>query len=136
MPLAAGEEEAPPCGTDLLTIAYDRGFVAGRRGYGVERCPYEGSSDGSLSLMVEWLNGNFDGLTAPADFKPPQVRRLKSADGHIIMTRRRACNRKRWPRSEYAARRLREILAETRAARACNCADSHPGPRLRAPPPV
>ncbi len=50
-----------------MTIAYDRGYAAGRRGRGANVCPYEGHTPGSFELAFQWFIGNFDGLTARKD---------------------------------------------------------------------
>ena len=81
-----------------MTRAYELGYAAGLRNRDIGHCPYEGHCEGSLYLQLQWMTGRFDAIT-----KPRVVRRKN-------LKPRRPYARVRWPRSEYARQRLRELL--------------------------
>lgn len=85
-----------------MSLAYARGFGAAKRDITIAYCPYEGHTVGSLALQREWMAGHFDALQ-------PQPAQRKSH--HLT---RRHTIRKRWPRSQYARRRVFEELGITR----------------------
>lgn len=86
-----------------MTLAYERGFAAGKRGKGANDCPYEGRNEGSLELMIQWLTGNFHGLTAPSRAHRPKAK-------PTVVTRRRSLGvGKNWPRSAYVRARILAI---------------------------
>jgi len=82
-----------------VTTAYQRGHKAGVRGDPPELCPYAGGCAGSRMLRRRWLEGHFDGSF--------NVKRRY--DGRKIGKTYRKL-RKRLPRSEYARRRVVELL--------------------------
>ena len=82
-----------------MTLAYQRGYRAAKTGKPRSACPFEGHSNASLSLQLQWQDGWFDATTG----KRLVHRRAKH------LTRRKTCGR-RWPRSEYARRRVQALL--------------------------
>jgi len=82
-----------------MTIAYMRGHRGGMRRIKPGSCPYEGHTDASMALQMEWMRGYFDGLTAPVRVRKrgPRVTYRKSV-------------RRGWPKSEYARKRVQELL--------------------------
>lgn len=91
-----------------MTRAYQLGYTAGlreRQGKKyIRECPFEGHNDASMVLQLAWMDGWFDAFTR---------RRSKNLKRKNLRPRRPYA-RVRWPRSEYARRRL-ESLLEVRA---------------------
>jgi hypothetical protein len=87
-----------------MTLAYQLGYTAGLRDRQgkkyVRACCYEGHNDASLKLQLEWMDGWFDAFTR---------RRSKNLKRKNLKPRRPHA-RVRWPRSEYARRRLESLL--------------------------
>lgn len=83
--------------------AYARGFSAAKRRRTIAYCPYEGHSDASLALQLEWMTGHFDAMTCPGSGRQ---RGTRWAHRKIVRTR--------WPRSQYARRRVLEELGIAR----------------------
>ena len=76
--------------------AYQRGHKAGLNGDPPESCPYLGLCCGSRVLRMRWMQGLFEGY-----FGAPVIPRS--------VTYRKTI-RRHWPRSEYARRRVMELL--------------------------
>jgi hypothetical protein len=70
----------------------------------IRACPFEGHDDASMSLQLAWMAGWFDAFTR---------RHSKNLKRKNLRPRRIA--RTRWPRSEYARRRLELSLRGARA---------------------
>ena len=84
------------------SYAYKRGYHAGYYGYGPDKCPYSGTTEGSVLLRRKWANGFETGRRAREfdDAERVQRERLKFRKPvHRI-------------RSEYAKRRLADIHAD------------------------
>lgn len=88
-----------------MTHAYRRGHTAAMRCRSLGRfpsCPYEGHSDQSFAMQLEFMSGVFDALTR---HEPPHRRGTVRAHRKVV--------RKRWPRSQYARERLIQALTTT-----------------------
>lgn len=99
----ARADSDPPGGLSFLerkSVAYLSGFDSGRSGRNIGSCPYEGHNDASLEMQRLWMAGNFDAVTGAW-----RTRRIRPR--HI--TKRKSV-RVRWPRSQYARRRLEAII--------------------------
>ena len=83
----------------IRTLAYQRGFRAGRQGKERFDCPYEGDNDGSFALQLQWMDGHFDAVTGK---HKPKVR--------VRNLRPRKTSRIRWPRSVYARTKVKTYL--------------------------
>lgn len=84
-----------------MSLAYAKGYRAGRRKLPFGVCPYEGHTDASMALQLRWRDGYFDGLTAKRAYRRTGRSR----------TYRKAI-RRRWPKNNYIRRRLTEALHE------------------------
>lgn len=84
------------------SYAYKRGYHAGYYGYGLDACPFRGTTDGSALLRRKWANGFEVG------------RRAREFDDAEHAQRERLNFRKPTHkiRSEYAKRRLADIRAD------------------------
>ncbi len=85
----------------MIGIVYHRGFSAATRGWAASYCPFEGDTDASASLRKRWLAGHAAALAVETPKPRAVVRRF--------LTKRRIV-RKRWPRSNYARRRVQALL--------------------------
>lgn len=87
-----------------MTRAYQLGYTAGlreRQGKKyIRECPFEGHCDSSFSLQLQWMDGWFDAFTRR------RSKNLKRAN----LRPRKTTARVRWPRNEYARRRLEALL--------------------------
>lgn len=87
-----------------MTLAYQLGYRAGLRDRQgkkyVRACIYEGHNSASMELQLQWMDGWFDAFT----------RRRSKGLKRKNLKPRRPYARVRWPRSEYARRRLESLL--------------------------
>lgn len=102
----ARADSDPPGGLSFLerkSVAYLKGFDAGRRGRNIGDCPYEGHYDASLEMQRLWMAGNFDAVTGAW-----RTRRIRPRH---LTKRRSVAVRVQWPRSAYARNRLQAIIS-------------------------
>lgn len=83
----------------MITLAYQRGYAAGKQGARADAVPYAGHNDGSLALQLQWMTGWFDAITGHR--LPRRRRNLRPRKHHA---------RVRWPKSLYVRRRLEELF--------------------------